>query len=447
MKRFLAIFCVLAIATGLFAAATGFAEESKPAEPKPAAADAPKAPAGEAAKQPAADQGTPTQEKAAAEKSPAKRAVAPPGSEVVTIAYLTQETDPGPARSNTQPIPNDEGLLGAELGIDDNNTTGVFTKQIFKLDAVTVPIKGDVVAPFKKFIAGGEKFIVLNLPAADVLKLADLPEAKDVMIFNAGAPDDRLRNADCRANVFHTLAERAMLADGLAQYLIKKKWTRWFLVSGQDEGDKLYADDIKRAAKKFGAKVVDEKAWSYTGADMRRSAESEIPTFTQGPDYHVLVVADEADNFGDDLMYRTWDPRPVAGTQGLVAADWHPAHEQWGATQMQHRFQKLSGRYMTSKDFAAWTAVRAVGEAATRAKTTDFNALRAFILGPDFTVGIFKGVGANFRDWDHQLREPILLATPYTVVSVSPQQEFIHPVSNLDTLGYDKAPESSCKFK
>jgi len=438
MKRLLAFLCVIAIVATLPAAR---AEEPQSDKTQPPAAAA-------AVKQPAPEQGTPEQEKAAADKaaSAMKRPAPPAGSQVVNIAYLSQEADFPPARSNVQPHPNDEGKLGADLGIDDDNTTGVFTKQEFKLEAVTVPEKGDVVAAFKKLVAEGQKFIIINLPAASVLQLADLPEAKDVMVFNAGAPDDRLRGADCRSNVFHTLANRAMLADALAQYLIKKKWTRWFLVSGSDDGDKLYADAIKRAAKKFGAKIVDEKTWTYTGEEMRRSAESEIPVFTQSSDYQVLITADEADNFGDDLMYRTWDPRIVAGTQGLVAADWHPAFDKWGATQMQHRFQKLSSRYMTPKDFAAWVAVRAVGEAATRTKSIDFNAIRSFVLGQDFTVGVFKGVGANFRDWDHQLREPILLAAPYTVVSVSPQQEFIHPVSNLDTLGFDK-PETSCKFK
>lgn len=415
MKRFLAVFCTALIAVAL--ARPAVSAESEPASAPPAAT------------------------------APAASGEAPgPGSAVVAIAYLAIAREHEPPRNNTQPIPQDEGLMGAKLGIDDDNTTGRFTKQQFELRDVTVPLKGDVIGAFKKLVADGYRYIVVNVPARDVVTLADLPEAKDTIIFNAAMRADRLRSADCRANVFHTIASRAMLTDALAQYLIKKKWNRWFLVVGKTDGDKLYADDIKGSAKKFGAKVVAEKPWSYSAEKVRRTYQAEIPVFTQGPDYDVLIVADESDAFGDDLMYRTWDPRLVAGTQGLVPTDWHPAFDRWGATQLENRFEKLAGRFMTSKDFAAWVAVRSLGEAATHSHSVEFDNLRDYILSSDFTVGVFKGVGASYRSWDHQLRQPVLLAAPYTVVSDSPQPEFIHPVSNLDTLGYDK-PETSCKFK
>jgi ABC transporter substrate binding protein (PQQ-dependent alcohol dehydrogenase system) len=414
MKRFLAAYCALA-----FAAATTAAI--------PAALAAP------------------------AEEPSSPASAAPAGGETtapvdIGIAYLTRTVDHAPPRNDTQPIPKDEGLFGAKVGIDDNNTTGRFTKQNYRLRALTLPLNGEAESQFRKLVAAGYKYVILNLPADDVVKLADLPEAKDVVIFNAGAREDSLRNADCRANVFHTIASRAMVTDALAQYLIRKKWPRWLLAVGKTPGDRLYADNVVRAAKKFGAKIVDERSWTYSAEAIRRGEQAEIPVFTQGPDYDVLVVADETDEFGDELMYRTWDPRPVAGTQGLIPTDWHPAHDQWGATQLENRFEAMAHRFMTARDFAAWTAVRAVGEAATRTQSGDYAKIRDYLLSDDLSIGVFKGVGANFRAWDHQLREPILLAAPYTVVSVSPQPEFLHPVSNLDTLGFDK-PETTCKFK
>ncbi len=420
MTRFLGGFCAFAAAAVLSAGAVFAGAAAAPAAESGAAA---------AAAEPAAAPGE-----------------TPAGFETVDIAYLAREHVYLPERNATQRIPGDEGLWGAKMGIKDNDTTGRFTKQDFRLKDVTVAKDGDIAAAFKALAAEGYEFFVVNAPAADLLALADLPEAKDKIFFNAGARDDRLRGADCRANVFHTLSNRAMLADALAQYLVKKKWTRWFLVSGEDEGDKLYAAGVKRVAKKYNAKIVEEKTWAYDPEKHRRSEESEIPVFTQGPNYQILILADEAGRFGDEFMYRSWDPRLVAGTQGMVPTDWHPAHYKWGAIQFQNRFEELAGRPMTAKDFAAWVAVRAVGEAATRTKSTDFKVIRDFILGPEFTVGVFKGVGGSFRPWDHQLREPVLLAAPHTVVEVPPLPEFIHPHTNLDTLGFDK-PESECKFK
>jgi ABC transporter substrate binding protein (PQQ-dependent alcohol dehydrogenase system) len=364
--------------------------------------------------------------------------------QTLQIVFLTQEVDIPPPLSNLDPFVADEGVQGARLGIQDNATTGVFTKQGFELREETVPIDGDLVAAFKALVADGYRHVIVNLPGDKILRLADLPEAEDVVIYNASAPDDRLRNEDCRANVFHTIPSRAMLADALAQYLVKKRWNKWFLVIGQDEADRLYAEVIKRAAKRFGAKIVEERSWTFTH-DARRTAQSEVPVFTQGVKYQVLVVTDEEGRFGEYLSYRTWDPRLVAGTQGLVATAWHRTHERWGATQMQNRFRREANRWMTSKDYAAWIAVRSLGEAATRTKSVEFEKLRDYIVSSEFSLAAFKGVKVTYRPWNRQLRMRILLSAPRSLVSVSPQQGFLHHVSEMDTLGYDE-PESACKL-
>ena len=163
------------------------------------------------------------------------------------------------------------------------------------------------------------------------------------------------------------------------------------------------------------------------------------------PDYDIMIVADESQVFGDYLPYRTWDPRLVAGTQGLVPTAWHRSMEQWGATQVQHRFTAATKRWMYERDYTAWTGVRTFGEAVTRVAKTDPQAIRSFLLSDQFQLGAFKGVALSFRHWDQQLRQPILLSSPLMLVSVSPQDGFLHPGTNLDTLGYD-APETKCNL-
>jgi ABC transporter substrate binding protein (PQQ-dependent alcohol dehydrogenase system) len=169
-----------------------------------------------------------------------------------------------------------------------------------------------------------------------------------------------------------------------------------------------------------------------------------VPVFTQGEEYDVLVVADEEGAFGDLLAYRTWLPRPVVGTQGLVPTAWHPTHEAWGALQLQSRFRERSGRWMGELDYGAWLAVRAIGEAATRTHSSDFTVLRDYLLSEQFTLAGFKGVPLSFRRWDRQLRQPVLLAQPRSLVAVAPVDGIIHPRNELDTLGYDES-ESACQ--
>ena len=363
-------------------------------------------------------------------------------SPVVEIGVLRQLQEEPPWTTNLTRVPEDEGLAGARLAQRDNETTGRITKQAFKLVEESLAPGDDPMPVFERLAASGLRILILDVAAEALLRIADAAKGRDLLLFNAGAGDDRLRGADCRDNLLHVAPSRAMLADALAQYLVAKRWRRWFLISGRTERDRLYAEALRRAARKFGARIVADKAWDF-GPDARRTAQAEVPVFTQGAEHDVVIVADEPGEFGDLVSYRTWEPRPVAGTQGLTPSAWHAAQEQWGAAQFQNRFQRLAGRPMRPLDYSMWVAVRAVGEAATRARSTELAAIRDYLRGPAFELAAFKGVPLTFRDWDWQLRQPIPLAHPASFVTLSPQAGFLHQRTPLDTLGIDKA-ESAC---
>ena len=242
-----------------------------------------------------------------------------------------------------------------------------------------------------------------------------------------------------------------MLADALVQYLVVKRWPKLLLVVGHSDGDKEFAADILHAALKFQAHIVEEKPWTFIPGARRTDTghfaiQAEVGRFTQGISYDVLVVADEEDEFGDDLSYRTFDPRPVAGRKAWCRALWARPFEQWGASQLQDRFLRQAKRWMTDRDYAAWMAVRAIGEAATRTQSTDPAAISSFMRSNRFELAAYKGARLSFRSWDGQLRQPVLLADARSLVSVSPQPGFLHQFSELDTLGVDK-PETKCAMQ
>ena len=136
----------------------------------------------------------------------------------------------------------------------------------------------------------------------------------------------------------------------------------------------------------------------------------------------------------------------MVGTQGLIPTSWHRTHEQWGATQMQNRFRRNAGRWMTPVDYGAWVGMRSIGEAVTRVSNNNLKDIREFLISEKFGIGAYKGLKVSYRSWNRQLRQPVLLAASRSMVSVSPQEGYLHPKSELDTLGYDKS-ESSCKMK
>ena len=368
----------------------------------------------------------------------------------IKIGYLRQ-VEVKRTISLVQLPPDNDGVAGAKLAVDDNDSSGKFLNQRFALEEVRLGEKDDPVAAILALADRGISLIIADIPADALIRAADAGRPRGLVLFNVGAIDDRLREEDCRTNVLHTAPTRSMLADGLAQYLVWKQWRRWLLVVGSHDRDKLYADALRRAARRFGGRIVQERVFEDTGGTRRTDSgvvqiQRQIPRFTQeAPTYDVLVAADESEVFAGYLPYRTWDPRPVAGSGGLVATSWDASHDLWGAVQMQNRFMRLFSRRMTALDMQAWSAARMIGEGASRTRSADPKVIVDFLKGPDFALAAFKGQRLTLRDWNLQLRQPILLTDGRTIVSVSPQEGFLHQVSELDTLGFDR-PETKCKL-
>jgi ABC transporter substrate binding protein (PQQ-dependent alcohol dehydrogenase system) len=150
----------------------------------------------------------------------------------------------------------------------------------------------------RTFMGRGIRLLLMDLEAEKLLAIADARCADGITVFNIAAQDDLLRQQECRANVIHVAPTRRMLADALAQYLIVRRWSRWLLVYGSHSGDALLAEAYRRSAKRFGARIVEERVFKDTGGARQSDSgivqvQQQIPVFTQrAPEYDVLVTAD-----------------------------------------------------------------------------------------------------------------------------------------------------------
>lgn len=390
-------------------------------------------------------------EAAAEEPMPAPSiATGPPVD--VTINYITKKYPEPPPLSLLDKVLTDEGAQGARVALKENNMTGRMLNHHYDLKETSVEAKDDVVSAFKTLLADNQRLFIANLERADLVAIADLPEAKGAIILNVRASDDELRAADCRSNLFHIIPSYAMRADALAQYLIWKKWRNWLLISGQKPEDIAYAAAIKRAAARYKAQIVEERIYKFDAGSRRTDSghqqiQTQMPMLTQGArDHDVVFVADMSETFGDYLQYRTYVPRPVVGSHGLQALAWHRSFEQYAGTQMQNRFERAANRTMTERDYAAWLGMRVFGEAVTRISKNGSDDVRTYMLSKEFGVAGFKGQAMTFRSWDHQMRQPVLLSGARALVSISPQDGFLHQKFLTDTMGYDE-PESQCRLK
>ncbi|MFT5719928.1 MAG: ABC transporter substrate binding protein (PQQ-dependent alcohol dehydrogenase system) [Motiliproteus sp.] len=361
----------------------------------------------------------------------------------VRIGYLELLQERPPLLSNVLPEPEDSGLQGARLGIEDNNAGGRFLGQHYQLlESRSTELAG-LLEQARQWHDQGIGLLIVNLPAEPLRQLSTLFSADEILLFNIGAPDNALRTGPCLSNSLHSLPSRAMLTDALAQWMASKKLNDWLLIQGQRPADMAYAASLRRSARRFGSRILETKTWTFD-TDLRRSAQTEVPLFTQGPDYDALVVADELGDFGEYLLYNSWLPRPVVGTQGLTAVGWHRVVEQWGAAQLQSRFQQSAGRWMNGSDYAGWIALRSIGEGIAALNDPDPLRLRQQLLSEPFQLAGYLGRKLSYRTWNGQLRRPIPLIHPRALVSQSPQPGFLHPHNDLDTLGFDQA-ESQCQ--
>ena len=364
------------------------------------------------------------------------------------IGYLEQRGDPRYGKKQTYAQYLTEPLgrpySGAQVALDEVKFHGAAANATFKLEKVREREAAELTVAVDELFGQGVRFFIIDAPADTVSELAQATKGKDLLLFNVSAREDRLRQAQCQAHLLHIIPNYAMLNDALAQYLVFRKWTEVLALVGQAPEDQHIAAAFERSAKRYGLKITDQRPFVLSN-DPRERDQNNVALLTAGVDYDVVFVADSDGEFARDVPYKTVLPRPIVGSEGLAAAAWHWAWERHGAPQLENRFIDKAGRPMRDVDWAAWLAVKAIAEAVQRTASVDFATLREHMLSPEVILDGFKGNRLNFRPWDRQLRQPILLITHNWVVDRAPIKGFLHQTNNMDTLGFDER-ESECEL-
>ena len=341
-------------------------------------------------------------------------------------AYLGH---PGGSAADALTVAMDEAQFELEAG---KSSVKLTTQPAASLDAA----RSAALAAEK---AGGN-LLVVNLPAAWGAAVAG---AVKVPVLNVGASADSLRESECTVNLYHLLPSERMRADALAQALIARKWVNVLLLNGPSPDDATRSAAAQASIKRYGLKTVAVKPFKLS-ADPRERALGNLTLLTTGLTYDVVWVVDSDGEFARSLPYNTASARPVVGDGGLVAVAWQSQFERFGAPQVSRRFAKTAKRPMTDHDWAAWMAGKAIVAAATASPKTDPASIHKALLAASLDGS--KGVVMQFRPWDRQLRQPVLLTDGQGVQGIMPLEGVMHPKNVLDTLGGDE-PEKLCKAR
>ncbi|HXH01961.1 MAG TPA: ABC transporter substrate-binding protein [Candidatus Competibacteraceae bacterium] len=365
------------------------------------------------------------------------------GAETLTVGYLDLADDPRYRdeyrEEELRGLPWGRPYAGAELAAREARFPLAAVGLALDLRHESAAGPEELPARLAVLRQAGAAAVLVDLPGERLAALA----ADDLLLLNVSARDDALRQTQCRANLLHLIPAEAMYQDALAQYLVARKWRQVLVLQGPAAADAARVASFQRAAGRFGLKIVAVRPFVY-GNDPRQREQNNLALLTSGADYDVLYIADAGAEFAREAAYRGQLPRPLVGAEGLLAEAWHWAWERHGAPQLNKRFRKQTGRPMDDAAWAAWLGVKALAEAALRTQSRDPAQLAAYLRGAGLVLDGFKGYRLDFRSWDGQLRQPLLLTSHNWVVERAPLEGFLHQSNNLDTLGFDR-PDSRCR--
>ncbi|MGY9011646.1 MAG: hypothetical protein ACKVLN_05495 [Rhodobacterales bacterium] len=294
--------------------------------------------------------------------------------------------------------------------------------------------------------------VLLDLPDTEMRAVIAGLAGREIALLNIRSTAMALREANCQRNLFHVIPSRRMYTDSIAQFLAVRNWRRVLLLVGTHENDLSQARAYEASFEKFQIKLADRRPFSLSNNPRDRDMNN-LKLLTGDAKYDVIVIADEIGEYSRYVPYNTFLPRPVIGGSGLAARAWHWSWERYGAPQLNQRFDRRAknlisdnkNRHMNDVDWAAWAAVKLIATSLPAASPDRRVNLLKALRNPGLAVDIYKGSRGSIRGWNHQLRQPILIATQDAVIGKLPDMKFLHPYHYEDTLGID-APQSVCRF-
>ena len=360
------------------------------------------------------------------------------------IRYDEWGVHPVDIRSNTNQLYK-RPIAGAKLGLKDIKPFQRMAKVKFKLMSLRIKNIDTASNDILNHINSNNiKIILLDLPAIELSNVVNKISNLNLAVINISSKNNELRSFNCNQNLFHTIPSERMLSDSLAQYLSDKKWRKVLILTGPLEIDKAKSESFIESAKQFGLKIVDNRSF-LLGNDPRARDQNDLDFLTGSAKYDAVYISDTHKEFSYGVPFATHIPSAVIGSSGLTPRAWHWSYLRHGAPQVHGRFERMNQRRMTEEDWAAWVAMRAIAEALVRFKDNENFSFHNSFVSENFKLDGSKGPVLNFRKWNRQLRQPIMLSTDNWVTSIAPLESFVHRENNLDTIGIDSKTSKCSK--
>jgi branched-chain amino acid transport system substrate-binding protein len=384
--------------------------------------------------------------------------------QVVRIAHLSR-------RQGHDAETASYAIMGAQLGVEEAEiTAGMFGTKVELIieDGVTpanMPALVRKLSALERLTA-----IIAALDDPTTASLSAFTQQERLVCMNTTARGGDLRGKKCQRSTFHVEPDVAMYTDAMGQWLMQNNRKRWYyMVSEASIGQEVYhrsrrflqqrggtdlgrsvispgQSDFQDVLAHLGGVEAEAVVMTLSGEELRQFLKQYRASGLQ-----VLLAGIPLD------MIALWQAS-LESLQGVWVTSWYHGLERFSARELNRRFYRRFEKPAEGSAWANWAAVKLVMEGVLRSASTETAALVNYFEGTPPFDG-HKGRSLTFRDWDHQLRQPLYVLkvredkpeNPWDRLQLigelpPPAAPGQSVVEVLDTLG-ERQTESLCRLE
>jgi ABC-type branched-subunit amino acid transport system substrate-binding protein len=310
-------------------------------------------------------------------------------------------------------------IMGVQLGAEEANVTaGMFGAKVELIieDGTTTQ---NMLSLARKLNAQGKlTAIIAALDDPATASLSAFAQQERVLCLNTTARGGELRGENCHRSTFHVEPDLTMYTHAMGQWLLHNNHKRWYYVVSETG----FGQEVYRRSRS----LLQQQGGANLGRSVITSGQSDyqdVFAHLGGIEVDAVVVAlkgEELRHFLEQYTASSLKPllagipldmialwqASLESLQGVWVASWYHELERFSARELNRRFYRRFEKPAEGFAWANWAAVKLVTEGVLRSASTDASALVNYLEGTPPFDG-HKGRPLTFREWNHQLRQPL----------------------------------------
>ena len=343
---------------------------------------------------------------------------------------LPTKTGISPVQAATYQVAGEAAKMGAILAEEELGLNVELGGKELEVLIATAP-NAEAARRAARRLASVEKVFALvgGFGEGQALALSNVAEEHRILFFNIGSTSSALRDASCQRHTFHIEASAMMYLHALTAWFTHAGFNHWFFIhEGTAEGEALYGQALEALEKQhaesrqIGRAVVTDASSYLEALKAIQEMRPDVIFLLIDPLAQLDFLA-QYENSGLDAEIIGF-PDPVTQTRtffaaaraaaprvgsGYRAALWEATLDAHGARELNERFFSRWGMPMDPPAWAAYTAVKILGDAVAATGFSESQSLAAHLVAASTEFEVHKGTNASFRDQDHQLLQPLYI--------------------------------------